>query len=197
MKNRILSIVVALMLTVSPAFAADVYHVDSSHSNIGFKVRHMGISYVTGKFDQFQGKLSFDGDQLTAISGTAVASSINTAQAMRDEHLKKDDFFNAAQFPVITFESIKVTQNGNQVSVVGNLTIRDATKVVVLQGELGGFADAGKGKKTGLVLEGEINRKDFGLQFNKLLETGAAMVGDQVKIMLDIEADAVAAAPSN
>ncbi len=189
MKNRIPVVAIAaVFLLATMAFAADVYNVDPVHSTIGFKVRHMGISYVTGKFDKFEGQLTFDGDKLASIEGKVDASSIDTAQAGRDEHLKGDEFFSAAKFPSIDFKTTKVTLVGNVVAVVGNLTIRDVTKVVELQGEFGGFANTEKGKKTGLVLNGEINRKDFGLQFNKLLESGQAMVGDQVQISLEIEA---------
>ena len=189
MKNQIVAFVfTAFLLVTNTIFASDVYTVDPVHSSVNFKVRHLGVSYVSGKFDKFEGELSFEGNTLTALSGKADVTSIDTAEPKRDGHLQSDDFFSAAKFPAIEFKSIKVTQTGNTVAVVGNLTMRDVTKVVELQGEFGGFADTGKGKKAGLVLEGEINRKDFGLQFNKLLESGQAMVGDQVKITLELEA---------
>ena len=189
MRYRIALFIIAVFLLSSGAvFAADVYSVDPVHSAVGFKVRHLGVSYVSGKFDKFKGELLFDGNTLTAITGKVDATTINTADAKRDGHLKADDFFSADKFPTIEFKSTKVTQNGNAVTVVGNLTMRDVTKVVELQGEFGGFVDTGKAKKTGLTLAGEINRKDFGLQFNKLLETGQVMVGDQVKISLELEA---------
>ena len=187
-KKLMLMFVLGVVLVTPQVFAADTYKVDPVHSTVSFRVRHMGISYVTGKFDKFEGELSFDGDKLTGLTGTVDATSINTSNPGRDGHLKSDDFFSADKFPTIKFEGTKITQTGNTIVVVGNLTIRDVTKVVELQGEFGGFANTAKAKKTGLVLEGEINRKDFGLQFNKLLESGQPMVGDQVKITLELEA---------
>ena len=180
--------VLGMVVTAPLAFAADIYKIDPAHSTVGFKVRHMGISYVSGKFDSFEGALSFDGEMLAGLDGKADAASINTGVANRDDHLRSDDFFSAQKFPAIIFKSTKVTQDGSTIAVVGDLTIRDVTKTVVLQGEFGGFVDTGKGKKAGLVLNGEINRQDFGLAFNKLLETGQAMVGNQVKITLEMEA---------
>ena len=187
-KILIFTCVLGMVVTAPLAFAADIYKIDAAHSTVGFKVRHMGISYVSGKFDSFEGALSFDGEMLVGLDGKADAASVNTGVANRDDHLRSDDFFSAQKFPAIIFKSTKVTQDGNTIAVVGDLTIRDVTKTVVLQGEFGGFVDTDKGKKAGLVLNGEINRQDFGLAFNKLLETGQAMVGNQVKITLEMEA---------
>lgn len=188
MKEKLIFVLMVGVFFCSRAFAADIYTIDPVHSTVGFKARHLGVSYVSGKFDSFEGQLTFDGAQLTGVTGKVNTNSINTANSDRDGHLKSDDFFSAEKFPAITFESTKVTQAENTLAVVGNLTIRDVTKVVVLQGEFGGFADTGKAQKAGLTLGGEINRKDFGLQFNKILDSGQAMVGDQVKITLELEA---------
>ena len=187
-KKLMFAFIFVIVLAGPPVFAVDIYKVDPAHSTIGFKVRHMGISYVSGKFDTFEGALSFDGDILTGLDGKVDVNSINTAVSNRDDHLKSDDFFSAQKFPTMTFKISKVTQDGSTIAVVGDLTIRGATKIVVLQGEFGGFVDTDKGKKTGVTLEGEINRQDFGLAFNKLLEAGQAMVGNQVKITLELEA---------
>lgn len=189
MKKMVFAVILGVLFASPQGFAAETYKVDAVHSTIGFKVRHLGVSYVTGKFDTFNGVLTFDGETLTAIEGVADVNSINTANSGRDEHLKQDDFFSAGQFPSITFKSTKVTQTGSIVAVVGDLTIRDVTKTVVLQGELGGFAEIKGVKKTGLVLNGEINRQDYGLSFNKLLETGQAVVSNEIKVMLEVEAD--------
>lgn len=188
--------VAALLLTGANLQAAETFQIDSSHSTIGFKVRHLGISYVTGKFDKFEGQLMFEGDQLTSLKGTADTTTINTADSKRDGHLKSDDFFAADKFPTLIFESTKITRTEGILSVVGNLTMRDVTKVIVLQGQMGGFANMGPVRKTGLVLEGDINRQDFGLKFNKALETGQLMVGDQVKISLELEANMQTTAPA-
>ena len=173
------------------AAAEEIYTVDGSHSNLGFKVKHLGISYVTGKFGKFDGKITLEGDQLTSVEGTVDVASIDTAETKRDEHLKSDDFFSADKFPQISFKSTKVTQEGSKLGVVGELTIRDVTKTVVLQGEWGGkaFVSAWNVHKAGLVLEGQINRKDFGLSFSQLLETGQAIVGDDIWITIELEAN--------
>lgn len=189
MKKVLLVAVLGVLLGAPQVFAAEIYKTDAVHSMVGFKVRHLGVAYVTGKFDAFDGTLTFDGDTLTAIEGTIDAKSINTANTKRDDHLRGDDFFSADKFPSITFKSTKVTQTGNTVAVVGDLTIRDVTKTVELQGETGGFVIMPEVKKTGLVLEGQINRQDFGLSFIKLLETGQAMVGNDVKLSIEIEAN--------
>ncbi len=190
----VMSIIMGILLLGNNLLAADTYQVDTAHSTIGFKVRHLGISYVTGKFDKFEGQLMFDGDQLTSLKGTADTTTINTADSKRDGHLKSDEFFAADKFPTLIFESTKITRTENILSVVGNLTMRGVTKVIVLQGQMGGFANMGPVRKTGLVLEGDINRQDFGLKFNKTLETGQLMVGDQVKISLELEASMQTAA---
>ena len=192
MKKIMLMFAVGILVTANQVFAADSYTVDPVHSTVSFRVRHLGVSYVTGKFDKFDGKISFEGDTPVGLNGTVDAASINTANANRDGHLKSDDFLAADKFPAITFQSTEVAQSGDSISVTGNLTIRDVTKTIKLQGEFGGFADMGQVRKTGLVLEGEINRKDFGLLFNKLTEAGQIMVGDQVKLTLELEADKAA-----
>lgn len=190
-----LLLVAGLMLVGSKLFAEetamkqDVYKADSVHSMVGFKVKHLGVSYVTGKFDTFDAQLVFEGEKLISVEGTTLVNSINTGDAKRDGHLKSDDFFGAEQFPSMKFKSTKVTADGNKLGVVGDLTIRDVTKVIVLQGELGGFVDMKGVRKTGIVLEGQINRQDFGLKFDQMLESGQAMVGNDVFFNIEIEAN--------
>ena len=195
--NRITGLITGLMLLVmTPAFAEDaatqdVYKIDGAHSTIGFRIKHLGISFVNGKFDKFDGQLTFEGEKLVSIEGTVEANSINTANEKRDTHLKSDDFFGAEQFPTIKFKSTKVTQEGSKLGIVGELTIRDVTKIVEFQGEFGGlvYMENMKVHKAGVTLEGQINRQDFNLKFNKVLESGQAIVGNDVMIDLELEAN--------
>ncbi|PIQ90017.1 MAG: hypothetical protein COV72_00095 [Candidatus Omnitrophica bacterium CG11_big_fil_rev_8_21_14_0_20_42_13] len=172
-------------------WANEIYNLDNAHSNVGFKIRHLGISDVKGKFDKFDGKLVFSGNELVSLEGAVDVNSINTAEPKRDEHLKSDDFFSVEKFPAMKFRSTKITQNGDKISVVGELTIRDVTKIVILNGEWRGFADIEMNEmsvhKTGLVLETEINRKDFGLAFNALNGVGQAIVADKVFMTIELE----------
>ena len=192
MKKLILLMgLLVLMLTVHTAWAEEIYSLDAAHSNIGFKVRHLGISDVKGKFDKFDGNIVFSGDQLKSLEGTIDVNSINTAEPKRDGHLKSDDFFSADKFPAMKFKSTKITQNGNNISVVGDLTIRDVTKIVLLSGEWRGFADMEMNgmsvHKTGLALETDINRKDFSLAFNMFNGAGQAIVADKIFMTIELE----------
>ena len=189
MKKIFMLMVVGLFFGVSAVGAADTYNLDPVHTTIGFKVQHLGISYVTGKFDKFEGQVMVDGEMIHSLQGAVDVNSINTDQEKRDGHLKSDDFFSSAQFPMMKFTSTKITQEGGKLAVFGDLTIRDVTKPVLLNGNLGGFVNMNGTQKLGFVLSGEINRQDFGLKFNKILETGNAVVADTVIITLEIEAD--------
>lgn len=192
MRKSIFSIMLLMLLALGRiTWASENYSLDTAHSNIGFKIRHLGISDVKGKFDKFEGKLVFDGEKLVSLEGTVNVDSVNTAEPKRDAHLKSDDFFSSDKFPAIKFKSTKITQNGDKIAVVGELTIRDVTKVVILNGEGRGFADIEMNgmsvHKTGLVLETEINRKDFGLAFNMFNGAGQAIVADKVFMTIELE----------
>lgn len=167
------------------------YQVDASHSTIGFSVGHLGISSVEGKFKKFSGVLQFKNNQLSSAEASIEVDSVDTEEADRDKHLKEDDFFNAEKFKKITFKSTKIIQKDKDVEIHGTLTIRDISKKVVLKGSSGGFVyvPAWKVHKTGLKLQGKINRKDFGLKFNKMLGTGELMVGDIVTLNISLEAN--------
>ena len=171
--------------------AAEMYKIDKAHSTLGFKVAHLGISSVTGRFKDFEGFIEFNAGQLISSRVKIDASSVFTDNEKRDAHLKKDDFFDVEEFPEIKFESVKITQYNNHVKVKGNLTIRDVTKMVHLEGKFGGkvYVKQWKMYKTGLELKGSINRQDFGLKFNEFLGTGEAMVGDKVELNIAIEAN--------
>ncbi|MDH4945294.1 YceI family protein [Sulfurimonas sp. C5] len=174
---------IALMLGAGVLFGA-TYKVDPVHTNVMFKVKHMMISHVTGKFEKFDGSFEVNGNNLIALKGEIEAASLNTDKKERDEHLRSADFFDVAKYPKITF----VLDHVDGDKAYGKLTIKDVTKDVVLDYEFGGVMKDPWGQtRAGLTLEGKINRKDFGLKWNKVLETGGVLVGDTVKMEVSVE----------
>jgi len=168
------------------ALYAGTYNIDKSHSNVGFKVKHLMISNVTGKFDKFTGTIEYNEktNTVTALVGTIIVDSINTGNKKRDNHLKSADFFDAANHPNLTFklDSIK----GDK--AYGLLTLRGVSKNVVLDFEFNGtVTDPWGNKRVGLELEGKINRSDYGLNWNKALEAGGVVVGKKVKFIIELE----------
>ncbi len=163
------------------------YKVDNSHTNLGFKVKHMMVSNTTGKFKDFSGTFSYDPktQKLSALEGSVKVSSINTEDKKRDSHLKSADFFNAKKYPTITMSFVK--QEGEDVYV--NLTMKDVTKQVKLEMDDASalVQDPWGNKRSGFTLEGKILRNEFNITFNKALETGGLIVGDKVKLLLEIE----------
>lgn len=183
LKKVLLSAVVAASL-----FAGD-YVVDSAHSNVGFSVKHLAVSNVKGNFKTYDGNFSFDEKtkQITKLEGVVDVATVDTGIAKRDDHLKSADFFDAAKFPKMSFVMTKFIP-GKKPKVEGKLTIKDVTKPVVFDVEIGGAATDPWGvKKAGFALSGQINRKDFGLTWNKVLETGSLAIGEEVKLAIDIE----------
>ena len=173
-------------LAVSTALFAGNYNIDASHTNAGFTVKHMMITNVTGKFNDVAGSFEFDEKTKTlkSISGEIVTASIDTANEKRDEHLKSDDLFGVEKFPKITFKSTKIEKN----KVQGELTIKGVTKAVTLDLETSDVIKDPWGKqRTGFSLNGKIKRSDFGISWNKALETGGVAVSDEVKLSVDIE----------
>ena len=178
------------LLFASSAFA-NTYEIDPSHSLVGFKVKHLAISNVFGKFTTFQGNFAYNPAEPTKASVEAVitVNSINTDEKKRDDHLRSNDFFNAQSFPEMKFKSKEVKEvNGKSFKVAGDLTIRDVTKPVVLDVTYEGSATDPWGKeRAAFSASTKINRRDFGLSWNKLLETGALVVGDEVTIQIEVE----------
>ena len=168
-----------------------LWNVDTMHSEITFKVKHLVISTVTGKFNAFDANLEADGDDFenAEINFSADINSINTGVADRDAHLKSDDFFNAAQFPKMTFSSTSFEKTGEGTfKLVGELTIRDITKEVTLDVDHGGtVVDPYGQRKAGFEITGSINRKEFGLQWSAVTEAGSIVVGDEVKLNLNVQ----------
>ena len=184
MKQSFIAMVLSgLLMSVSVASAA-VYKVDPSHSNVGFKVKHMMISTVSGKFNNFSGMYDLDKGQFKSLSGMIKADSIDTGIVKRDDHLRSADFFDVAKYSDITFSMTSATKN----KMTGNLTIQGITKKVVLDIDMGGVVEDPWGnQRSGFVLSGKINRKDFGLMWNKAIEAGGVVVGDEVKMIVEVE----------
>jgi polyisoprenoid-binding protein YceI len=160
--------------------------IDPSHSEFVFKVKHMMISNVSGHFDTFDATAYSEGEdfQNADVEVKVDVSSINTKSKDRDNHLKSDDFFNAEKFPYITFKSTSF--DGNK--LVGDLTIRDITKIVELNVDFNGVAVDPYGQtKAGFDITGEINRKEFGLKWNAVTEAGNIVVADQVKLAIEVQ----------
>ena len=172
--------------------AVSTWNVDASHSVAEFAVKHMMIATAKGRFATLEGAIEIDEANPLASSVTATidVASIDTKDEQRDAHLRSDDFFNAEKFPKITFASKRVERvDADNYRVLGDLTIRDVTKEVVLDTEFGGqVADPWGNQRAGFMATTQVNRKEFGLKWNNLLETGAVAVGDKVKITLHIEA---------
>jgi len=173
-------------IAVSSALFAGTYNVDASHTNAGFTVKHMMITNVTGKFNDVAGTFEFDEktNTLKSINGEIVVASINTANEKRDEHLKAEDMFDVAKFQKITFKSTKIEKD----AVYGDFTMKGVTKNIKLDLETSSVIKDPWGKqRTGFSLNGKIKRSDFGLTWNKALETGGVAVSDDVKLAIDIE----------
>jgi polyisoprenoid-binding protein YceI len=164
---------------------------DPAHSEVGFKVKHLVISSVSGKFTAFTGEVTADKEDFTdaKISFSADINSITTGNDQRDTHLKSPDFFDATSHPQLTFESTKVEKKGdNEFKITGDLTIRGTKKPVVLNGEFGGIQNDFYGNTVaGFELTGKINRKEFGLHWNGITEAGSIVVSDEVKLIIAAE----------
>lgn len=172
------------------------WKVDNSHTNINFVARHMMISKVRGEFTDYDITVNFDENNLTAttVDVAIKADSINTRDGQRDGHLKSPDFLNAAEYPVITFKSKKVVQDSkDKGKLIGDLTIRDVTREVVLDVEYSGLMKGPwGGSSAGFSGKTTINRKDWGLNWNVALEAGGWLVSEQVTIEIELELAQVA-----
>ena len=186
-----LTALVALFAVQS--MAAD-YEIDAAHSSVAFKIRHMMVSKTTGKFEKFSANFSMEKGRLDSLKGEAKidVNSINTGDSKRDDHLRGADFFDVKKFPEMTFKSKKVSGvNGSKAKLEGDLTLHGVTKPVVLALEFNGEGtDPWGNHKAGFSATTKLKRKDFGLVWNKTLETGGLLIGDDVEISLDIEAAA-------
>jgi polyisoprenoid-binding protein YceI len=195
MKNWISRILVALVLTISMPLAAsaDTWQIDPGHTSIQFTVRHMTISSVRGQFDKFAGTITVKGNNpaSASIDVTIDTASIDTHSADRDADLKSTNFLDVAKYPTMTFKSKKIEVVGHgKYKVIGDLTLHGVTKPVTLAVEVPGppIKDPWGNMRAGASATAKISRKAFGLTWNKLIEAGGAMVGDEVSISIDVEA---------
>jgi len=184
----------ALALTVAAASAGAVpYKIDPAHSEVGFRIRHF-FSKVPGHFNDFQGTIQLDEKNLAAssVDVTIQATSINTNNERRDTHLRSEDFFFVEKYPTLTFKSTKVTPvegDAHKFKIDGDLTMRGVTKPVTLDAELTGIGAVGKmGSRAGFEATTRVNRKDFGINWNRVLDNGGTMLDDMVAIELGVEA---------
>lgn len=168
------------------------WNIDPTHSEISFKVKHLMISTVSGKFEKFDGSVESTDDNdfsNATVRFTADINSINTAMEMRDNHLKSDDFFNAEKYPKLSFASTSMEKTqGEQYLLKGNLTIRETTLPVTLKAHfLGTMVDFYGNTKAGFEIQGAINRKEFGLNWSATTEAGGIVVSDEVRLQLDVQ----------
>jgi polyisoprenoid-binding protein YceI len=168
-----------------------IYALDATHTTVEFIVRHLMITKVRGRFTKFDGQIELapGSDVPTAITTTIDAGSIDTREEQRDAHLRSADFFEVEKFPHLTFESERIEGTPEHLTIDGKLTIHGVTRDVKLSGSFEGRAnDPWGGVRVGYSAQGTINRKDFGLTWNAALETGGVVVGDEVRIELNVEA---------
>lgn len=173
------------------------WNIDSSHTSLDMSVRHMGPFTVRGSFDQVAGTVETDADgKLTSVEATVEAASINTRDANRDAHLRSADFLDAEQYPNLIFRSTQIESvGGNRYQVTGDFTIRDQTHLITLEVETSEpITDPWGLVRAGATATGKLSRKQWGLTWNQVLETGSLLVGDEIKFSVDVQV--VAAAPS-
>ena len=188
---RLLTKITSTLLLTFGLANASGYIIDNSHTTVGFSVKHMMITNVKGDFKTYDGMIDFDKDKKTfkVLKASIDTNSIDTANEKRDEHLRSEDFFASEKFPKMTFEMTSYKTNGDEGEVTGNLTIRGITKAIKLKVEdISTIKDFKGQNRVGFTLEGKINRLDYDLKWNKLLEAGGVAVAEDVKIIIDIEA---------
>ena len=188
--NKFILILIAIVMALPLSAQSAVYDIDPAHTDFGFSVKHMVIANVKGTFQKIEGSLEFDdNNKLTGATAVISAESIYTKIEKRDNHLKSPDFFDVAKYPNITFTATSITYAGpGNFTLKGNITIRDVTKEITLTGEtLGPVKDPWGQTRMGINATGTLNRKDFGLLWNKVLESGGLLVGDMVKLIIEGE----------
>lgn len=190
MKTKFLSLIAVLALA-SPAAATETFNFDANHASVMFQVRHL-MSQVTGKFNAFEGAVKIDRNdpKSSSVAFTIKTESIDTANEKRDGHLKSPDFFDVANHPTITFESSSVKKlTDDTYEVTGSLTMHGVTKTVVLPvAVLGEMKDPWGNQRIGFEISTTLNRKDYGVSYNQVLDQGGLMLGEDVKVTINLEA---------
>ena len=193
MKNLLKSFLTALALitSLSSLAFADTYAIDKAHSSIGFSVMHLMVSTVRGEFTDYEGTLQFDPNNPEATAAEVViqATSVDTRQPDRDIHLRKPEFFDVEKYQTIIFKSKSAKKDGANFLLTGDLTLRGVTKEIVIPVVINGPVKGMKGQDViGLSGQTKINRQDFGVSWNKQMDQGGYVVGDEVTIEINIEA---------
>jgi len=179
------------MTTTATQQQASVYSLDRAHTTIEFVVRHLMITKVRGRFTNFDGRIEVapGSDLPQAIAAQIEAASLDTREEQRDAHLRSADFFDVENYPELTFESTRIQGTPDEFTIHGNLTIHGVTREVALTASFEGrTSDPWGGTRVGYAAHTTVNRKDFGLTWNAALETGGVVVGDEVRIELNVEA---------
>jgi polyisoprenoid-binding protein YceI len=192
MKRMILAAFIAILgLAVQPVPAQSTWAIDSAHSAAQFQVKHLMISNVRGEFGKMSGKAIFDGSNYAAVQAEAVieVASINTREPKRDDHLRSADFFDAVTFPKISFKSKRVESvSRGKFNLVGDLTMRGVTREITLNVEASPLVKGMNGEvRIGAQATAKLNRQDFGIKWNRSLDAGGVVVGNEVYIILDLE----------
>jgi polyisoprenoid-binding protein YceI len=189
-KSGLIGVALLLLGNIS-SIAGETYRVDPAHSMVTFTVRHMVIAKVTGRFTDFSGTIYFDEKDISRswAKGSIKVASIDTDNEKRDDHLRSADFFDAAKYPEITFATKKIVKKGEDLVAVGDLTIKGVTKEVEIPFKvLGVITDPMGNKRLGLEASLTINRQDFGVNWNRTLDSGGVVVSNTVHIQLNVEA---------
>jgi polyisoprenoid-binding protein YceI len=183
------NLIASTLLALARADAADLYKIDPVHSSITFSIRHLGINNVKGRFKEYEGAISLDNGTITEANGTIQVKSVDTGVQKRDEHLLTADFFDAANYPTITFKSKRVEGSGDQLVLFADFTMHGVTRELRLPVKLSGPIKDPRGTvRIGLEAKTQLNRKDYGIKYHQLLETGALALGEEVALEINAEA---------
>ena len=163
--------------------------VDPDHTVVGFTAKHAGVSTVRGQFRDFEGRLEVSDLGIAVASGTVRTASVDTGVDARDEHLRSPDFFEVGTYPEMSFVSRSIESDDDEIVIHGDLTIRGITNEIVLRAEVDGPGPDDEDQlRVGLTITGQLSRKDYGMRFNHMLGGGNALVGDRIKLVLDVSA---------
>jgi polyisoprenoid-binding protein YceI len=192
MKRSITPMMTLFFLAIPILTYAATWQMDPAHSSFQFKIRHLTVSNVKGDFSKFQGAVIIDDQNITHLKVEVAidAASVNTGHAQRDEHLRGPDFFDVTKYPTIIFVSKKVIKTDtNRLKVIGDLTLRGVTREITVdvEGPTPEVKDPWGHFRRGATASTVINRRDFGLTWNKVLDTGGLVVGDEVNIYIEVE----------
>jgi polyisoprenoid-binding protein YceI len=179
----------AVAVAPTSVLPTGTWRVDPVHSSVEFQVKHLGIATVKGQFTEFEGTLEVGPDEVSAY-GTVNVASVDTREPQRDEHLRSADFFDAAQYPALSFESTRIEAvDDESFRVTGNLTLHGVTAEIVLHADVQGTdIDPWGNERIGLEVSGQLSRGEFGMKFNQALGSGNMLVADKVNLALDISA---------